>query len=283
LLVVTAITSILLALMLSAVQRVREAAWRVKCINRMKQIGLALHGFHESHRYLPPGVSGDSPREPFQRMSWLTRLLPDMEHEQLWRQAIEAYRLDRVPFDTPPHTGLYTVVTAFTCPSDYRVDQTHDTHRNRRVALTSYVGNLGTDYRTQDGVLFRDSSITLTDIADGTSNTLAAGERPPSPDFWYGWWYAGVGQSRTGSGDMLIGSREIALRAPFVKSCARGPYHFRPGQVNEQCDLFHYWSLHNGGGHFLFCDGSVRFLAYSADSIMPALATRAKGEAVEAP
>jgi hypothetical protein len=48
--------------------------------------------------------------------------------------------------------------------------------------------------------------------------------------------------------------------------------------VTEQCDLFHFWSLHSGGGHFLFASGAVRFLAYSADELLPALATRSGGE-----
>jgi prepilin-type processing-associated H-X9-DG protein len=108
-----------------------------------------------------------------------------------------------------------------------------------------------------------------------------SGERPPSADFWYGWWYAGYGQAGTGSADMLLGVRERNLGGPFVSDCPAGPYHFREGRADNQCDLFHFWSLHPGGAHFLFADGSVRFLAYSADAILPALATRAGGEPVD--
>jgi prepilin-type processing-associated H-X9-DG protein len=56
-----------------------------------------------------------------------------------------------------------------------------------------------------------------------------------------------------------------------------------PGQITNQCDMFHFWSLHTGGANFAFADGSVRFLTYSAAPLMPALASRAGGEAVEAP
>jgi prepilin-type processing-associated H-X9-DG protein len=56
-----------------------------------------------------------------------------------------------------------------------------------------------------------------------------------------------------------------------------------PGRLNNQCDLFHFWSMHIGGAHFLLVDGSVHFLSYDANSILPALASRASGEAVEVP
>ena len=105
------------------------------------------------------------------------------------------------------------------------------------------------------------------------------GERPPSPDFWLGWWYASG--SVDGSGDTALGVREFnGGTDPYTVACPKGPYNFRPGKVIEQCDAFHFWSLHSGGANFAFADGSVRFLTYSADSVLPALATRAGGEVV---
>jgi prepilin-type processing-associated H-X9-DG protein len=141
----------------------------------------------------------------------------------------------------------------------------------------------GTAVGTNDGVLFLDSHVRISDIADGTSNTVAVGERPPSSDAWYGWWYTGYGLNGTGSADMLLGSRERNVGGRYVEQCAPGPYHFAPGRLDQQCDLFHFWSLHDGGAHFLFADGSVHFLTYSADDILSALATRADGEVVELP
>jgi prepilin-type processing-associated H-X9-DG protein len=156
------------------------------------------------------------------------------------------------------------------------------THQGHYVALTSYLGCSGINYTKLDGVLFRGSRIRLTDVMDGTANTLLAGERPPSADFWYGWWYAASGFFGTATADLVLGVREISNDGDYTRGCTP-PYPFAPGRFDQQCDLFHYWSPHIGGAHFVLCDGSVRFLSYSADAILPALATRSGGEPVELP
>jgi prepilin-type processing-associated H-X9-DG protein len=79
---------------------------------------------------------------------------------------------------------------------------------------------------------------------------------------------------------MLLGARERNFGGTYVSGCPLGPYHFVAGRVDQQCDLFHFWSLHSGGANFLFADGSVHFLSYQADTVLPALATRAGGEVV---
>jgi prepilin-type N-terminal cleavage/methylation domain-containing protein len=282
-LVVIAIIAVLIGLLLPAVQKVRAAASRIQCAHNLKQIGLALHSYHDAQLTLPPGLTSQTPSEPYPYMTWLARLLPNLEQQALWQATITAYEHERFPFLNPPHVGFGTPIPVFACPADRRTIEVDYTHGGRRPALTSYVGVLGTAYDGTEGVLFLDSRVRLTDILDGTSLTLVAGERPPSADRWYGWWYAGFGQAGTGSADMLLGVRERNDGGPYVSQCPRGPYGFRSGQVDEQCDLFHYWSLHPGGAHFLLADGAVLFLAYSADPILPALATRAGGETVTLP
>jgi len=283
LLVVIGILATLIGLLLPAVQRIREAAARLKCQNNLRQLGLALHHYHDARSALPPGITSIRPGEPFPRMSWTARLLPYVEQDGMWRQAEQAYRLDLVPSHNPPHTGFATPMAVYSCPLDPRMSEAQPTHQGRVAALTSYVGNLGLDYRGTEGVLFRDSRVQLTDIRDGTSHTIAVGERPPSADAWYGWWYAGFGQFGTGSLDMLIGAREINAGGIHLYMCPPGPHRFAPGSLDDQCSTLHYWSLHTGGGNFLFADGSVRFLRYSADQVLPALATRNGGEVVGVP
>jgi prepilin-type processing-associated H-X9-DG protein len=146
------------------------------------------------------------------------------------------------------------------------------------------MGVAGTSCSKKDGVLFNDSQIRLADVTDGTSSTLLAGERPPSSDFQFGWWYAGDGQDTSGSAEFILGVLEpnwlpIASGSP----CGPGVYPFELSNFNDPCGKFHYWSPHSGGANFLFVDGAVRFLTYSGSEIVPALATRSGNEPVSPP
>ncbi len=282
-LVVIAIIAVLIGLLLPAVQRVRDAANRMRCANHLHQIGLALHNYHGVHNYFPPGVSYRGGTDPDPYMSWNTRLLPFVEQDNLWRQALQAFAEDKVFTDNPPHVGLATVMDIYTCPTDPRTLEARLARGLYKVAFTAYLGVSGSNHFRKDGIFYLDSQISLADVTDGSSNTLMVGERPPSADLWLGWWYAGFGQTQDGSGDMVMSVREfnLGLDGP---GCPLGPYTFGPGRVQNQCDAFHFWSLHIGGGaNFLFADASVHFLLYSAAPIMPALATRSSGESVEVP
>jgi prepilin-type N-terminal cleavage/methylation domain-containing protein/prepilin-type processing-associated H-X9-DG protein len=284
LLVVIAIIGVLLGLTLPAVQQVRGSALRLKCANNLHQIGLAAHHYHDVNHCFPAGMRYQGGRDPYRLMTWHAQLLPYLEQQPLWAATQNAYRQNPDALRNPPHIGLSTVVPLFTCPADARPDSVQTAQREQLpVALTSYLGVEGRDVTTLDGVLFRDSRIRITDITDGTSQTLLVGERPPSADFQFGWWYAGAGQLFTGSADMVLGVEEPNLLLVTTGSCAPGVYRFGPGRIDNQCDMFHFWSLHRGGAHFLYADGSTHFLAYSAAGILPALASRAGGEVVSDP
>jgi prepilin-type N-terminal cleavage/methylation domain-containing protein/prepilin-type processing-associated H-X9-DG protein len=256
LLVVIAILAVLIGLLLPAVQKVRDAAARAACANNLRQIGVGLHAYHGTHGRLPPGVSYRDRNDPYPFMSWLTRILPYVEQSSLWEQAEKAYAQDRWFQNNPPHTGLATVVPLYSCPTDSRTSQVGLAGGRLPVAFTSYLGVEGRDQYRLDGVLYLDSTIRLTDVTDGTSTTLMVGERPPSADLIFGWWYAGEGQAQEGSADVVLGVREKNFR--FVPRCPAGSSAFGPGRVSNQCDALHFWSPHLGGGaNFLFADGAV--------------------------
>ncbi len=122
----------------------------------------------------------------------------------------------------------------------------------------------------------------MAEIADGTAHTILVGERPPSTDLVFGWWYAGWGQDKDGEGDMLLGAR-TQNRSEYGRGCPTGPYPFKDGAFDRQCDAFHFWSPHRGGANFLFADGSVRLVTYSANDLLPALASRSGNEVFELP
>lgn len=279
LLVVLAIVGVLMGLLLSAAQQARASAARLKCANNLKQIGLAFHMVHDRQGSLPPGHCSPSPANSMPWSGWPLALLPELEQTPLFAKAQAAYRLNPNPFLNPPHTGLAVVVSAYVCPADARAASVQWAPRSRVfAAFTDYLGVSGRNSSTRDGVLFQDSSVRFADITDGTSNTFLVGERPASRDFQYGWWYAGIGQKNTGSMDMILGVQEVNLLPVTPGSCGPGAYSFRAGRIDNQCDMFHFWSLHPGGAHFLFADGSVHFLPYSASPMLPALASRAGGE-----
>jgi prepilin-type N-terminal cleavage/methylation domain-containing protein/prepilin-type processing-associated H-X9-DG protein len=279
LLVVIGIISILMGLLLSAVQQARAAAARLKCENNLKQIGLAFQMYHDTYGSLPLGFRTLTATQPMPWSGWPLSLLPYLEQTALFANAQADYRLKRNPFLNPPHTGLATVVQTYVCPSDASAAFAQRAMKTGDVAaFTDYLGVSGTNYATHDGVLFPDSQVRFADTTDGTSNTLLAGERPPSSDFQFGWWYAGIGQKRTGSADMILGVQEVNLLPVTPTSCGPGPSSYSPGRPGSPCNMFHFWSYHPGGANFLLVDGSVHFLPYSVHPIMPALASRAGGE-----
>jgi prepilin-type processing-associated H-X9-DG protein len=285
-LVAVVVTAVLFALLVQAAHKVRAAAARAQCSNNLKQIGLAAQQYYGVKKAFPSGMRFRATPGAirYKYMSWQTQLLPHLDQGPLWQATLEAYQESSSPFKNPPHVGLAVEMPVFACPADSRAGQLQIAQRNKyTVALTSYLGVSGKDLTTLDGILFRDSQIRIADITDGNSNTLLAGERPPSTDFQFGWWYAGAGQRSTGSCEMLLGVFEQNVQPVTAGSCAPGSYPFAPGDFGNQCDMFHFWSPHSGGAHFLFADGTVRFLDYSAAPIMPALASRAGRESVELP
>src|SRR5262249_6176276 len=121
LLVVVAIIALLLGLTLSAVQRVRASANRLKCQNNLKQIGLALQAFHDARGQFPPGIHTTPSSDPAFGVSWHVYLLPQLEQSALAAQLAQPGAAALPPADKfggPPHPGLRTLLPVYACPSD---------------------------------------------------------------------------------------------------------------------------------------------------------------------
>jgi prepilin-type N-terminal cleavage/methylation domain-containing protein/prepilin-type processing-associated H-X9-DG protein len=281
--IVLAIYALLMALVLPAVMRVRALADRLNCAGRLRQAAMALHLYHQDYHDFPPGCTSDRPNQLYPHMTWMTRALPYLEQDALWNQALNAYAM-ALFVQAPPHQPILgKPLRLFACPADPRVG-TPRAYREFSAGYTSYLGVLGTDYRTNDGVLFLDSHVAIDHIYDGASNTLLIGERPPSSDGHLGWWYAGWGQRKTGSLDSTLGVAERNDHQRYQGRCPPGPYSFETGRVADPCAMFHFWSLHPLGANFAFADGSARFLHYAAARpLMQALASRDGSDPVKIP
>jgi prepilin-type N-terminal cleavage/methylation domain-containing protein/prepilin-type processing-associated H-X9-DG protein len=297
LLVVIAIIAVLIGLLLPAVQKVRDAAGRTKCANNLHQIGIALHTYADTNGSLPSGVVYTYPQYYW---SWLALILPYTEQANVYNSALTYAKSG--PGNYPwwpwgdfwvnpptslPNPALGQVMQLYICPADGRTELAVTNPAafglNGPVAFTCYEGvssGSSADYTTyaRTGVLNWTSHVRLTQIiqGDGTSNTLMVGERPPSADLDYGWWFAGAGWDGSGTGDVLLGAREYNYAAAL--GCPASKVGFQQGGITDPCDQVHFWSFHTGGGNFLFCDDSVHFVQYQANSVLPALCTYAGGE-----
>jgi prepilin-type N-terminal cleavage/methylation domain-containing protein len=304
LLVVIAIIGVLIGLLLPAVQKVRDAANRTKCANGLKQLGLALHHYHDATGTLPSGIrSWKIPAEPHSWWSWMAHLMPYFEQDNLFRAADDfSQNVSWYPWGNPPNPALAVPQAVLQCPADSRtlvaayVPSEPHLPPSLTVAFTTFLGVNGISFHDAKGLFFSNSNVRFAEVSDGLSNTLMVGERPPSEDLVFGWWFAGTGQhgwvngksTDSGSSDVLLGVNEVNLTylGP-PDNCPYGddkPYLFKAGDLQNVCDQFHFWSLHVGGANFLFGDASVHFFAYSiSNDVLRGMATRADGEVVQLP
>ncbi len=261
LLVVIAIIAILIALLLPAVQQAREAARRTQCQNNLKQIGLALHNYHDLHKTFPPGwvdqTSGVSAN-----WGWAVYLLPQIEQANLNNQALD---------DAQKLKAMQTPMTAFRCPSDTapEVNDRHTLLSDRLVERSVATSNLvaaagGADWKVAGeltGSFGQNSSVNLRDITDGSSNTIVVGERA-----WELFLPTG-GKAECSAATVFGMSAEMANGNMPRMTLANGRFGinetsddlmFQP--VIDRCGRA-FSSRHVGGAQFLLGDGSCRFIS----------------------
>jgi prepilin-type N-terminal cleavage/methylation domain-containing protein len=274
LLVVIAIIAILIALLLPAVQQAREAARRTQCKNHLKQIGLALHNYHDVYDLLPPGWLDDPalglPAAPHpSRYAWPVSLLPMIEQTAL-HDALDP-RNDLIDaLKVPAKLALMQQpLSVFRCPSDTGpalndLRPMHDNVTLHQVALSNYVGayhagGIGTQ-APANGIFFLNSSVGFRDVPDGLSNTIVVSERV----------YDLGGGIQCGAA-VIVGTRGIAVantnRVHSVVFSGKGMINSLDtsnSTLNNSC-LMGVSSLHPGGVQIALGDGSVRFLNENID------------------
>ena len=294
LLVVIAIIAILIGLLLPAVQKVRAAANVTVCKNNLKQMGLALHNYHDTVNAFPSGyrssvtmqVDNDGPGGGYVDLgpgwSWAAGILDRLEQDNLKSHldmTASMLTLQAKPW-------IITPVKIFLCPSDVGPETFQVRDRwglpLAVVARGNYLAMFGSGEPTDDtgngeGMFFRNSSIRIADVTDGLSNTIAVGERASTLALttWVGAVPNGCVKNLSGVPGSVDGEAPV-FAVGHTGTVAEGQTpNNNLGYVDD------FTSLHPGGVNFLFGDGSVRFVTNTISPVTwVALGSRAGGEVV---
>ena len=269
LLVVIAIIAILIALLLPAVQQAREAARRAQCRNNLKQLGLALHNYHDSHRAFPPGHLLH-PSSLSDRLTWPAFLWPQLEQNALSEQ-IDVPDPDWGTGGNAQQQALLgTVLPVFQCPSDGESRFDH-AYRSRN----SYVSNAGIGPLRKElspshrvGVFYQGSKTRMRDLTDGTTNTVGISEtikvsgtgRGRYRGVWNypeGCHYQHDRTPNTSVPDELRNSMCISTDREDPLAPCIGTYSDHASRVIVMSAR----SRHAGGVHCMMMDGAVRFVS----------------------
>jgi len=317
LLVVIAIIAVLIALLVPAVQKVREAAARLQCQNNLKQLGLGLHGFHDTFKHFPIGEWNDDNQD----VGWGYWILPYIEQQALYNQFTSmakvpnngggrnGYNMDGPPNSWSGRSGQNTTLTAnvlniFLCPSDILPNTFSNGY-----AKSNYCANIGQapnnisgthssgfgcgggyNDGTETGVLFfsnnNDTAFTtkMTAITDGTSNTIGLGEVTQnnwgnSTNLGEGCLPIWIGGNPNGRGCGDVWGLASTFRC--VDTAFPINYGIRNGGTGWGVDrsILCFGSQHTGGANFVLMDGSVRFISDAIDpTVYRNAGTRAGGE-----
>lgn len=287
LLVVIAIIAVLIALLLPAVQQAREAARRSQCKNNMKQLGLALHNYHDVHGVFPPGwvegptdigrptgTAGVCTTRGTKRAAWTVMILPFLDETPRYNSFNfnEGFRTIQTGTGSTTNRAAQELRnTKYECPSD--------PNSSARFANINYYGLQGggaystmealgeacTSYAPanrrlySNGVFYASSNVRIRDITDGTSNCFLVGETRYATLIYPGGTY-GSTWATSGWGDLPV--QAAATVDPINGST------FIPGTTyNPNPSISYFGSYHVSGANFLMGDGSVRFVSQNIDAL----------------
>jgi len=281
LLVVIAIIAVLIALLLPAVQQAREAARRTQCKNNLKQIGLALHNYHDVHSCFPPGqirghngLAAPAALEYGNGFSYGALILPFMDQAALY-STLDPTQMIGAGTNLTTITGRS--IPGILCPSDSRRPARRGGATQTSSPATSYFGTTGafaawsdsTNLNLSGGFFTTDPGpiSTITAISDGTSNTIAVGEA--SYRIWTGGLWLGLSPA----------GATAAAPAADSACCQDWWMHFGAYPITNTLDpltthspQWRYSSDHVGGAQFLIADGSVRFISENINHIASVVA-----------
>jgi prepilin-type N-terminal cleavage/methylation domain-containing protein len=272
LLVVIAIISVLIGMLLPAVQKAREAAARISCANNLKQIGLAMHMHHNDHSRLPPSrlaidipinASGNPVYWPSGRATWAVLILPYLEQDNLYRQ----WDLGAMYYNQNA-VARTTAVKGYFCPTRrssaaHAVSLAGDVPSWLPPGTPHYPGALG-DYAVvvdrggsdtptvatpaMTAAFQRDTGLTLLSFTDGTSQTLLVGEKHvPQGKEGHGWWDCSL------------------YNGDYYQCSTRAASRTYPLTINPRDTGWKFGSLHTGVVMFCFADGGVRTVPAATD------------------
>lgn len=242
LLVVIAIIAILIALLLPAVQQTREAARRSTCKNNLKQIGLALHNYHDVHLSFPPAYCDDATAGAYNNnLGWGTFILPYMDQATLYNKISSSGAMDTkwpsvAAMTSGPTAYAKVVLPTYICPSD-PMDGIN----------TKILGSVGkSNYKAvrSSVVATPTKARRMRDVTDGTSNTLMIGEL----------------DTKNHVGSIWVGKNDNSRN---VLSFTTITYRINGVDVDDV-----FGSIHAGGCHFLLVDGHVRFISENIDAVL---------------
>lgn len=263
LLVVIAIIAILIALLLPAVQQAREAARRSACKNNLKQLGLALHNYHDSHSVFPPGgvIGSGSGATARNGLGWQTMILPQLEQSNIYTR----FNFNISYNQTPNVEQSRTPLPVFLCPSSDQLESPNEAGSSplhywavqgplgaKLVGTGDYAAEFQTQARggfATQGMFYPNSRVRMAWITDGTSNSIAVGEASWKDNSQLRAWARGPNE----------------VTNYHTISCRNIVQSINSKTVPTRWNDTSMGSEHSGGAQFLLVDGSVRFISENID------------------